>query len=145
MRGWENLGRGSVIDIENNKKKIIAEVKNKHNTTKGNHKVAIYDDLASQLRTRPGYTAYYVEVIPKNKKTYDKPFTPSDNRKHSRKAKNEAIRVIDGKSFYALASGDKDALKKVYEALPEVIAKVLKKSSRKLTKKDLDALFGRVY
>ena len=30
-----------LIDIESTKLKIIAEIKNKHNTTKGNHKIAI--------------------------------------------------------------------------------------------------------
>jgi len=33
MDGWENLPVGHVIDVRNTKKKIIAEIKNKHNTT----------------------------------------------------------------------------------------------------------------
>ena len=44
MGGWEKLPVGHVIDLKNITKKIIAEVKNKHNTTKGNHKKDIYDD-----------------------------------------------------------------------------------------------------
>lgn len=124
--GWTSLGKGNVFDLKNDKMKIIAEVKNKYNTTKGNHKVAIYDDLSGQLKNNyKGYTAYYVEIIPKNKAVYDKPFVPSDNRTHKRRKARKDIRVIDGKSFYALAAGDPDAIKKFYGILPIVIKKLL--------------------
>lgn len=67
MDGWTNLRTGSVVDLLNSEQKIIAEVKNKYNTTKGNHKKVIYDDLHSLIRTEfPGYTGYYVEIIPKS-------------------------------------------------------------------------------
>lgn len=147
MHGFDNLGTGKVFDIKNDTLKIIAEIKNKHNTTKGNHKVAIYDDLKKQLKSRyAGYTAYYVEVIPKNKKTYNKPFVPSDNRTHKRRPVDESIRVIDGKSFYALASGDEYALEKIYARLPSLIAKTLRKPRRKFGKDaSFTDLFKRAY
>lgn len=126
FNGWEDMGRGKVFDLKNSEKKIIAEVKNKFNTTKGNHKVVIYDDLNVQLKKDyKEYTAYYVEVIPQNKKIYNKLFIPSDNKTHKQRQKNEFIRQIDGKSFYELATGDPDALKKFYEVLPVVIASIL--------------------
>jgi hypothetical protein len=104
MNEWTNLGTGNVFDVKNDKAKIIAEVKNKHNTTKGNHKVAIYDDLKDQLEgAYQGYTAYYVEVIPRNKKIYNKAFTPPDNRTHTRRELNENIRIIDGKDLYGIS------------------------------------------
>jgi hypothetical protein len=122
VQGWKDMGTGHVFDLLNNKKGIIAEVKNKFNTTKGNHKVAIYDDLNSQLAGKfKGYTAYYVEVIPQNRKEYNDPFTPSDNKTKTRRAKNEKIRRIDGNSFYFYATGEKNALKMLYNALPMVI------------------------
>jgi hypothetical protein len=34
--GWEDLGTGQIIDIRNKKQKVVAEIKNKYNTTKGN-------------------------------------------------------------------------------------------------------------
>ncbi len=127
--GWESMGTGNVFDLKNDKLKIIAEVKNKYNTTKGNHKVAIYDDLKDQLKTKyKGYTSYYVEVIPKGKTVYNKPFTPPDNRTHKRRAVRNDIRVIDGKSFYGLAAGDSEAIKKFYNALPIVIKELLGKN-----------------
>jgi hypothetical protein len=128
VKDWESLGTGNIFDLKNDSLKIIAEVKNKYNTTKGNHKVAVYDDLSSQLNARyEGYTAYYVEIIPKNKAIYDKPFTPSDNRTHRRRPTMENIRVIDGKSFYHLATGDPEAIKKLYYILPDVINDILGK------------------
>lgn len=145
--GWKDLGVGSVIDIVNHKKKIIAEIKNKHNTTKGNHKVVIYDDLKDQLdKDYKGYTAYYVEIIPKNKKIYNLPFTPPDNRTHARRTHNDKIRVIDGKSFYQLATGDPDALKKVYQLLFALIAECMEEAPKvfKNNKEYMD-LFNRVY
>jgi len=125
--GWKDLGVGEVVDLCNSKEKMIAEIKNKYNTTKGNHKVAIYDDFKTLLAkpTYASYTAYYVEVLPRNGRTYNKPFTPSDNRSSSRRPIDEKIRVIDGKSFYELATGQADAIKELYKALPRVISDVL--------------------
>ena len=130
--GWISLGTGNVFDLKNDSLKIIAEVKNKYNTTKGNHKVAIYDDLNGQLGVGyKGYKAYYVEIIPKKRMVYDKPFTPSDNRTHQRRDAREDIRVIDGKSFYELATGDSEAIKKLYNVLPAVINNLLSKDGNK--------------
>lgn len=125
MPGWESMSE--VLDIKNTDKKIIAEIKNKYNTTKGNHRTAIYDDVKSLL-SRPEYAeykGYYVEVLPENRRIYDKPFTPSDNTTSTRRPKNPNIRIIDGKSFYALASGHAGALKDLYKALPNVLADVM--------------------
>jgi len=147
FRNWESLGKGKVFDVKNDNKKIIAEIKNKHNTTKGNHKTVIYDDLQGQLNAGyKGYIAYYVEIIPKNKKIYDKPFIPSDNKTHSQRPKNENIRVMDGKSFYALTTGDKDALKKIYAILPKVIGDILGREY-KIIEGDtsFEELFNRIY
>lgn len=127
--GAKNLEKGSVLDVMHAKKKIIAEVKNKFNTTKGNHKTEIYDAIKKTLQS-PAYknfTGYYVEIIPKDKKMYNKPFTPSDNKIKKRRPKNECIRVIDGKSFYALTTNREHALQELFEILPEVISKTLER------------------
>lgn len=126
MGGCLNLQAGAITDFCNKDKKIIAEIKNKYNTTKGNHKVAIYDDFKKLLRgDYAGYTAYYVEVIAQGHKIYDKAFAPSDNRTKARRTENKNIRIIDGRSFYALVSGEKDALEKLYLVLPKVIGDIL--------------------
>ncbi|EEY38563.1 Eco47II family restriction endonuclease [Vibrio mimicus] len=119
------VGSGALVDIECEQKKLIAEIKNKHNTTKGNHKVAIYDDLEQRLASRPDYTGYYVEILPPKKKVYNTPFTPSDNKTGQRRNANEKIRQIDGKSFYALLTGHNDAIRELYENLPDIVSEII--------------------
>ncbi len=125
VKGWEDLRIGNVIDLKCEEKRIVAEVKNKHNTISGKDLVSLYDNLENQVMpihsTFRGYTAYYVEVIPKKSKRYDIPFTPSDNRTRSRRASNERIRKIDGHSFYSLVTGQNDALDELFSVLPDVI------------------------
>jgi hypothetical protein len=51
---------------------------------------------------------------------------------------NEKIRVIDGKSFYAMASGHEDALRMLYMVLPKVISNILGRPTDNVTE---DSLF----
>ncbi len=145
--GWESLPTGNVIDVRNMQKQIMAEVKNKYNTTKGSDKKSIYDNLNSQLDgDYQGFTGYYVEIIPKSKRPYNKPFTPSDNVARIRRPENEKIRIIDGKSFYALATGHEDSLKMLYVALPKVIAEILGTGHQTITEDQLFIdLFHKAY
>lgn len=124
---WEDLGKGQIVDVVNREKKIICEIKNKHNTTKGNHKFAIYDDLDTMLQKNEykNFTGYYVEILPKNKKIYDEPFTPSDNKTSARRKENKMIRRIDGKSFYGIVTGKENAIRELYLLLPEIIDEIL--------------------
>ena len=121
--GWSNLGAGGGLDVINFNKRIIAEVKNKHNTTKGNHRTEIYDaiNLALDNTKHKEFVGYLVEIIPKNSTRYNVPFAPSDNKIKSRRPTNDRIRLIDGVSFYALASGRESALRELFEILPKVI------------------------
>ena len=141
--GYENLKVGKVIDVISSKHKLIAEIKNKHNTTKGNHRVEIYDSLKTQLDTEyKGYSGYYVEILPpSNSKKYDKPFTPSDNKIKDKAMKNrpsnEKIRLIDGRSFYAKVTGHSDAIDELYNELPSILKEILKEYKPELEFPDL--------
>lgn len=126
IAGVDNLAVGNLIDIICHEKKLIAEVKNKHNTTKGNHKVQIYRDIANKLEGLPGYTGYYVEILPKGRKAYNKAFTPSDNQIHAKLPEREDIRVIDGKTFYSLLTGSDDAIEELYSNLPTIVTEIIK-------------------
>ena len=132
VEGWEDLGTGHVVDLLSKKNKIIAEVKNKYSTVKGSDQYTVYDSLEGLVMPKTsmyyGYKAYYVEIIPKQKRKapqkYDVPFTPSVKETGKQRAANELIRKIDGQSFYSLVTGEKDALKDLYLVLPEVIKNV---------------------
>ena len=127
---WASLGVGKVVDLVNHKRKIIAEIKNKHNTTKGNHKVNVYDDLAELLPRYPNYTGYYVEILPPARsKVYNSAFTPPDNRTKRKRPENQRIRKIDGRSFYSLVTGHDDALDQFYNALPSLVVEVLSEAN----------------
>jgi len=123
--GWEDLGVGGIVDLVNHEKKIIAEVKNKYNTVTGGKLADQYYSLERLVSLKTsvykGYTAYFVNVIPKKPERYSLPFQPSDKDKGMKCAENEFIRIIDGASFYSLVSGRDDALREFHSVIPEVI------------------------
>lgn len=129
INGWENLGIGHSADLECADRKVIAEVKNKYNTVTGGKLTDVYDHLEKLVMPivskYKGYTAYYVETIPRPKKSksqkYNVVFTPSDKQTKTIKPTNDLIRKIDGQSFYELVTGVPNALEQLYEALPTVI------------------------
>lgn len=123
--GWRNLKTGNVVDLVSDEKKIIAELKNKHNTISGGKLSDLYYSLESLVMPKSsiykGYTAYYVTIIPKSPKKFDKPFTPSDKSKSEKCYSNEKIRHIDGSSFYDLVTGKNESLNSLFEVIPAVI------------------------
>ncbi|MFT4293594.1 Eco47II family restriction endonuclease [Enterobacter sp.] len=127
LPGIVDLRVGGILDIRSDTLKFVAEVKNKYNTTKGNHKIAIYDDLERYLQQcPPDYIGYYVEVLPMNGRKYNIPFTPSDNNLGQRRTINERIRRIDGASFYELVTGDANAIRNLYHMFPSIITELLR-------------------
>lgn len=151
LSGVQDLGVGDVVDIISQEKSLIAEIKNKHNTTKGNHKIAVYDDLKSVLSSKPEITtAYYVEILPKNGKKYNKPFTPSDNKTSQQRPTNEFIRQIDGQSFYELLTGNPNALRELYILLAQVASEILSEEFNLtlnyqdyINEKEFDMIYGK--
>jgi hypothetical protein len=125
IKGWSDLETGNIVDLVNHERKIIAEVKNKHNTTKGSDKVGVYYKLSDLVLSKASqykdYTAYFVEIIPKTPKRHDAPFTPSDNTRGVRCEASDKIRQIDGASFYTLVTNEHDALENIFKTLPLVI------------------------
>jgi len=125
MDGWEDMGTGSVVDVVNHEKKIIAEVKNKYNTVSGGHLAEFYHALEAMVMPKSspycGYTAYFVTIIPRNPERFDEPFTPSDRMRGENCAAHPLIRTADGATFYDIASGQPGTLRKLYAALPETI------------------------
>lgn len=149
----KDLGTKQILDLESNEKKFVAEIKNKHNTTKGDHLVRVYDAIAAKLETMPEDTiGYFVAILPPNGKKYDEEFRPSDNTKKppkdatkediktftenvKRRPSNPRIRKIDGQTFYEKITGNPNALRELYLMLPALISEVLKEESIDKSKK----------
>lgn len=125
VNGWKDLETGGAMDIISDDRKILAEIKNKHNTVKGANLSDLYKSMESAIMPKTsrfhGFTAYYVTVIPKKPIRFDYPFTPSDKSVGKKLTINEKIRIIDGASFYELVTGERNALEKLFNVLPTVI------------------------
>lgn len=149
--GWVNLkvGSASGVDLENKNKRIIAEVKNKHNTISLGSLGEQYDKLAKLVNPKAskyfGYTVYFVNIIPKKPLRFNEPFTPNDKTTGSKCAVNSNIRIIDGASFYELVTGDKNALKDLYKVLPLIIEDIFQKDYKQSTFKIPDKLLFEKY
>jgi len=110
--GWHHPKSG--VDLICEEMKIAAEVKNKHNTANSGAARKIHDDLETFLRQREDYTAYFVTIIPKNGKT-NEPWSVSG------KSTNKNIRVVDGVTFYDMATGEEGMLLWVYDRICEIL------------------------
>lgn len=128
VEGWDNLGVGNEFDLICESRQILAEIKNKFNTVSFGKLSGHYYEFENLITPKAsrfkGYTAYFVNIIPKKPQRYDIPFTPSDKSKGMRCVLNEKIREIDGASFYHLVTGSESALEDLYDALPSVIEQV---------------------
>jgi Eco47II restriction endonuclease len=134
VSGWNNLGVGQIVDLESFDKKVIAEIKNKHNTVTGGKLAGLYQDLESQVMPKNSkykdYTAYYVMIIPKKPIRFNEKFTPPNKSTGSRCSDNNLIRKIDGSSFYTMVTGENDALSQLFDILPDVIEKICKDTTQ---------------
>lgn len=120
--GWQNLNSGG-YDLENNKKKLIVELKNKHNTMNSSSAEAVYTKMTSFLDgLKKGYTGYVVTIIPKSPPRFNRTYNPSV--RGASLPVREDLRIVDGATFYEIATGDSEALKKLYQSLPTAIQHV---------------------
>ena len=112
LPGWKHPQTG--VDLICEQMKIAAEVKNKHNTVNSTTTRKIHDALEEYLRHNPDFTTYFVAIIPKKGKV-NKAW-PVANKKS-----NEKIRIVDGFTFYDMASREKGTLEWVYAKLSEIL------------------------
>ena len=106
--GWQNHDSG--YDLENPEKKILAEIKNKHNTMNSPNKKKVVGDLETHLQGKKGsWKGYLVIILPKNPKIYKTLLEKLGN--------NKELYEIDGMSFYEMVTGDKNALNDLFDVL----------------------------
>lgn len=125
VKGWENMHTGSVVDLVSDEHKVVAEVKNKHNTLSGGKRSDQYSNLEKLVMPKASryhdYTSYFVTIIPRSPERFDRFFTPSEKETGANCPENALIREIDGASFYQIVTGEKDALAQLFDILPKVI------------------------
>ena len=147
INGWENLGIGNSIDLRSRDRKIIAEVKNKHNTMNSNSALAVYDKLQKHLdydESYQGYTAYCVIIIPQTPKPINFPFCPSE--RGIKRPQREDIRKVDGMSFYNIATNNSNALQELYCRIPVILGRLLNINIEKFVSTGIfDYLFQKAY
>lgn len=109
VQGFENHDAG--YDIENKQRRIIAEIKNKHNTMSSTTRSKVVADLDTAIMQKSGkdWEAYLVIVLPKKPVRYKKQLTRRN------------VYEMDGVSFYDLATGHRTALSDLYNALVDYL------------------------
>lgn len=147
--GWMDLNNTNQVDLVNDELKIIAELKNKHNTLNAAGTITLYKKLSELVNSKSsiykGYTAYYVTIIPKQPNGVDELFYPSDNALGERCKEDAKIKKMDGKRFYSLATGNENALHDLFTVIPKVISAI---KSVTIAKRDIETiqnLFNQAY
>lgn len=141
---WNDPGAGAGHDSENKRKKIFAEIKNKHNTLNGASGKETYDKMTAFLDgSKKGYMGYVVQIIPKKPKRFSKHFAPSS--KKGKTAKRDDLLCVDGATYYEIVTGDKQGLKKLFQALPIAIARIRKSKMGKEELKRENKLFSDLF
>lgn len=134
IKGYK-IGKLSGFDIKAEDDTLFADIKNKHNTMNSSSAEALFQKLSRYADTYKKSKCYWVQVLAKN--SFNEPWTGEINGKeysHSR------VYKISGDQFYALLSGQEDALFQLYRSLPNAIDDYLKSTSLKKTKKENSAL-----
>jgi len=115
IEGYE-MGYLSGFDIKATDETLFADIKNKHNTMNSSSSESLFQKLAHYADTYKSSNCYWVQIFAK--KSFNEKWTADINGKeysHSR------VYKISGDQFYALLSGQDDALFQLYKALPMAI------------------------
>jgi len=114
---------GGGVDLICEKKKIVAEIKNKHNSTNYDSLAGSFDKLKHLLSKKKyaDFTGYLVRIIPKKPKNFSKELLVTTNKKKPQYRKpHKSIFEINGEFFYEKITGNKDVLKSIFYRLPEI-------------------------
>lgn len=134
IEGYE-LGNLSGFDIKAEDNTLFADIKNKHNTMNSSSAEALFQKLARYADDYKQAKCYWVQILAKG--SFNEHWTGDINGKeysHSRVFK------ISGDQFYAILSGNKNALYDLYKALPEAIDDFMKTMDKKKDKSINSAL-----
>jgi len=110
------VGNLSGFDIKAEDDTLFADIKNKHNTMNSSSAEALFQKLARYADTYKQAKCYWVQILAKG--SFCQLWSGEINGKeysHSR------VYKISGDQFYALLTGEEDALYQLYKVLPLAI------------------------
>lgn len=122
IKGFKRVGVDGKHDVESNDKTIFAEIKNKHNTVKGEDKLTVFRKLEALAEEFPEATCYYVRIIDTKSRNEIWKFS-KDKEPYT----HPRVRVISGDKFYSIVTGDKDAFKELIEKFPDILSQYIKR------------------
>ncbi|RVU91408.1 Eco47II family restriction endonuclease [Flavobacterium columnare] len=120
VKGFE-IGKLSGFDVKASDNTLFADIKNKHNTMNSSSSEALFQKLARYADDYKKAKCYWVQILAKG--SFDELWKGEINGKeysHSR------VYKISGDRFYALLTGQEDALFALYKVLPKAIEDYLK-------------------
>lgn len=124
LKGFE-AGNLSGYDIKATDNTLFAEIKNKHNTMNSSAAEALFQKLARYANDHKKAKCYWVQILAKG--SFCELWSGDINGKeysHTR------VYKISGDQFYALLSGQDDAMFQLYKALPVAIKDFLKSADQ---------------
>lgn len=134
IKGFEG-GNLSGFDVKAKDDSLFADIKNKHNTMNSSSAEALFQKLSRYADNYKKSKCYWVQILAKN--SFCEHWKGDINGKeysHSR------VYKISGDQFYALLSGQEDALFQLYRKLPIVIEDYLNSSDKNQHLKENSAL-----
>ncbi len=141
IKGFE-VGNLSGFDIKAVDNTLFADIKNKHNTMNSSSAEALFQKLARYADDYKKAKCYWVQILAKS--SFNELWSGDINGKeysHSR------VYKISGDQFYALLSGQSDALFQLYSVLPIAIKDFLNTlplNQEELENSALDEIKGEV-
>lgn len=134
IKGFE-VGNLSGFDIKAKDDTLFADIKNKHNTMNSSAAEALFQKLARYANDYKKAKCYWVQILAKG--SFCDLWSGDINGKeysHSR------VYKISGDQFYALLSGQDDAMFQLYKVLPVAIKDYLKTADQTETIAENSAL-----
>jgi len=129
------VGNLSGFDIKAKNDTLFADIKNKHNTMNSSSSESLFQKLKGYADNYKKAKCYWVQILAKG--SFNELWRGEINGKeysHSR------VYKISGDQFYALLSGQDDALFQLYKALPIAINDYLNSIEQEKNKKGNSAL-----
>lgn len=129
IKGFKRIKVGGKHDIESEDKTIFAEIKNKHNTVKGEDQLTVFEKLEALAEKLPEATCYYVRIIDTKSRNNVWKFSKGNiTYTHPR------VRIISGDKFYSIVTGDENAFKELIDKFPDILNQYI--SRKKYESKD---------